>query len=62
MDIRVGDHLLMKKPHPCSGSSFLVLRTGMDLRLRCEKCGHEIMLPRAKAEKQIKSIIREEIN
>ncbi len=60
MDIRAGDRLMMKKPHPCSGSTFLVLRTGMDLRLRCEQCGHEIMLPRAKAEKQIKSIIREE--
>lgn len=60
MDIRVGDHLEMKKPHPCSGRSFLVLRTGMDLRLRCEQCGHEIMLPRAKAEKQIKTITREE--
>ncbi len=60
MDIRAGDRLLMKKPHPCSGSSFLVLRTGMDVRLRCEQCGREIMLPRAKAEKQIKSIIREE--
>lgn len=60
MDIRAGDRLLMKKPHPCSGSSFLVLRTGMDIRLRCEQCGREIMMPRAKAEKQIKSIIREE--
>lgn len=60
MDIRVGDRLAMKKPHPCSGSSFLVLRTGMDLRLRCEKCGHEIMLSRSRAEKQIKSITREE--
>ena len=60
MDICVGDRLMMKKPHPCTGSSFLVLRTGMDLRLRCERCGHEIMLPRSKAEKQIKNIIREE--
>ena len=60
MDIRVGDRLEMKKPHPCSGISFLVLRTGMDLRLRCEKCGREIMIARTKAEKQIKTIIREE--
>lgn len=60
MDIRVGDRLTMKKPHPCAGSAFIVLRTGMDLRLRCEKCGHEIMLPRSRAEKQIKSITREE--
>lgn len=60
MDIRVGDRIEMKKPHPCSGSTFLVLRTGMDLRLRCEKCGHEIMIARIRAEKQIKTITREE--
>lgn len=60
LEIRVGDRLHMKKPHPCSGNIFLVLRTGMDLRLRCEKCGHEIMIVRSKAEKQIKTITRED--
>lgn len=62
MDIRVGDVLVMKKPHPCSADRFAVLRTGMDVRLRCEGCGRELLLPRSKAEKMIKSIIRKEIN
>ena len=59
-DIRVGDRLVVRKPHPCSSDSFLVLRTGMDVRLRCEGCGHEVMIPRAKADKMIKTIIRKE--
>ncbi|MBQ4577867.1 MAG: DUF951 domain-containing protein [Clostridia bacterium] len=50
----------MKKPHPCGERQFCVLRTGMDLKLRCEGCGREVMLPRQKVEKQIKSIIRKE--
>ena len=58
MDIRVGDKLLMKKKHPCGSSGFSVLRSGMDFKLRCEGCGHEIMLPRVKAEKNIKQIIK----
>ena len=63
MDIRVGDVLEMKKPHPCGkpdNKQFLVLRVGMDFKLRCVGCGHEIMLPRSKAEKNIRKIMREE--
>ena len=61
MDVRIGDVLLMKKNHPCGGTKFVVLRSGMDFKLRCEKCGHEIEIPRSKAEKNIKQIIREGI-
>ena len=48
----------MKKEHPCGSKEWLVLRTGMDFRLRCRGCGHEVMLPRSKAEKNIRNIIR----
>ncbi|MDR2654482.1 MAG: DUF951 domain-containing protein [Oscillospiraceae bacterium] len=58
MDVRVNDHLLMKKNHPCGSKEFLVLRSGMDFRLRCVKCGHEFLIPRVKAEKNISKIIR----
>lgn len=60
MDVRLGDVLEMKKPHPCGSKEWLVLRVGMDFRLRCQGCGHEVMLPRSKAEKNIKKIMREE--
>lgn len=59
MDIKVGDVLVMKKNHPCGENQFLVLRVGMDFKMRCLKCNHEIMVPRVKAEKNIKKIIRE---
>ncbi len=60
MDIRVGDILLMKKKHPCGNNRFLVVRSGMDFKLQCEKCGHLVMIPRLKAEKNIKKVMREE--
>ena len=55
----LGDVIELKKQHPCGSDRWLVLRTGMDFRLRCCGCGHEVMLPRSKAEKNIKKIIRE---
>lgn len=60
MDVQVGDCLLMKKAHPCGAKEFEVLRIGMDFKIRCKGCGHEVMLPRLKCEKNIKKIIREE--
>ncbi len=59
MDIAKGDVLVMKKNHPCGANRMLVLRSGMDFRLRCEGCGREFMSPRSKIERNIKSILRE---
>ncbi len=56
MNINVGDILTMKKSHPCGCKDFLVLRSGMDFKLKCQGCSHEIMIARVKAEKNIKSI------
>lgn len=60
MDIRLHDILTMKKQHPCGSNAWEVLRTGADFRLKCTGCGHEVMLPRSKAEKNIKSVSRAE--
>ena len=62
MDISVGDGLQLKKGHPCGSNSFLVLRVGMDFKIRCEGCGREVMAPRVKVEKGIKKIIKEQRN
>lgn len=59
MDVRTQDILIMKKKHPCGSNEFTVLRSGMDFRIKCMGCGREVMLPRSKAEKNIKKIIRE---
>ncbi|WP_297289954.1 DUF951 domain-containing protein [uncultured Flavonifractor sp.] len=58
MDIRVGDVLELKKEHPCGSRQWQVLRVGMDFRLRCMGCSHELMIPRSKAEKSIKKVVR----
>lgn len=60
MDIRLNDILTMKKNHPCGSRNWVVLRTGADFRLRCEGCGHEVWLPRSKAERNIKAVRRAE--
>ncbi len=59
MDIRVGDVLELKKAHPCGSREWKVVRVGMDFKLKCLGCGHEVMTPRSKAEKSIRKVMRE---
>jgi len=59
MDIKVGDVLTLKKKHPCGSNTWLTLRIGADIKLRCLGCGHEIMTPRGKVEKNTKTVERQ---
>lgn len=52
----VGDVIKMRKPHPCGSDSFLILRVGMDFRLKCMGCDHQMMMPRKLVEKSTKKI------
>ena len=56
MELNLGDIVTTKKPHPCGNNQFEVVRVGMDIKLKCVKCQHIVMLPRQKAEKAIKKI------
>ncbi|MCH5320882.1 MAG: DUF951 domain-containing protein [Eubacterium sp.] len=54
MQLELGDIVIMKKPHPCGSKEFEITRLGVDYKLKCCGCGHEVMIPRIKAEKNIK--------
>lgn len=56
MDIAIGDIIKLKKQHPCGSTEWQVLRVGIDFRLKCLGCGHQIMIPRKQVEKNIKNI------
>lgn len=58
MDIRENDILTMKKPHPCGGKRWQVLRSGADFQLRCMSCGRIVEGPRSKFEKSIREVER----
>ncbi len=60
MELKLNQKVELKKQHPCGSKVWTILRVGMDIKLRCEGCGHELMLPRSKAEKAIKKFLSEE--
>lgn len=60
LKIEVGDVIRMKKKHPCGSFTWEVLRVGADFRLKCEGCGHQIMIARSLVEKNTKEIRKKE--
>lgn len=60
MDLQIGDIIKLKKQHPCGSSEWEILRVGMDFRLKCVGCGHQVMLPRKQVEKNIRNVRKKE--
>ncbi len=57
MDIQIGDIVTLKKQHPCGSKEWEVLRIGMDFRLKCLGCDHQVMIPRKQLEKNVRQIV-----
>jgi hypothetical protein len=57
LDIRVGDVVQMRKPHPCGGDRWQVVRIGAEIGIRCLTCNRKVMLPRSDFERRVKRIV-----
>lgn len=53
----LGDVVQTRKAHPCGADRWEIIRTGMDIRIRCQGCGHVVLLPRRRFERAIKRIL-----
>ncbi len=57
--LSIGDVVRLKKQHPCGSFEWEVTRVGMDVRIKCLGCAHQVLLPRAKFEKSIKFFVHQ---
>lgn len=53
----VGDIVTLKKGHPCGENKWEILRTGVDIKLRCLGCDRQIWIPRIDFEKRVRRIL-----
>jgi hypothetical protein len=56
-NVNVGDRVVMRKPHPCGSSEWVVYRVGADIGLRCVGCDRRVMLTRRDFYKAAKQIV-----
>ncbi len=62
MEFQVGQTIRLKKKHPCGANEWEILRVGMDFRLRCCGCGHQVMVSRKLVEKNFKGMTEKGCN
>ncbi len=48
------DVVTLRKPHPCGGARWRIVRLGADIGMRCLTCGHRVLIGRAEFERRIK--------
>ena len=53
----VGDVVRLKKPHPCGGFEWSVVRLGADIGVKCQMCGRRVLLPRRELERRMKLFV-----
>lgn len=53
---KVGDTVITRKPHACGGNKWQITRTGCDYKIKCVKCGREVMLDSDKFHKAVKDV------
>lgn len=54
-DIRIGDIVRMRKPHPCGGTDWRVVRLGTDIGVVCLTCKRKVLIPRGQFVKRVKA-------
>jgi hypothetical protein len=57
VEFRIGDRVQLRKPHPCGGYAWSVVRLGADIGLICATCGRRILLPRSTVERRMKKFL-----
>jgi hypothetical protein len=53
LELRLGDRLRLRKPHPCGSHEWRVVRLGADIGLNCEGCTRRVLLARRDVERRM---------
>ncbi len=57
MEIRLGDIVRLRKRHPCGNDEWEVVRVGADIRIKCLRCQHYVLLGRTTFERRVKAFL-----
>ena len=62
VEISLNDTVRMRKPHPCGGYEWRVVRLGADIGIKCLTCGRRVLLPRSEFERRLKAIVQKAVD
>ena len=58
-EYKIDSIVMMKKEHPCKSNEWKITRLGVDVKIKCLKCGRSIMMPRIDFNKKLKKVLEE---
>ncbi|NMC13216.1 MAG: DUF951 domain-containing protein [Chloroflexi bacterium] len=56
-EIKLDDHVRLRKPHPCGSYDWKIVRLGADIGLECLQCGRRVLLTRRTLAKRLKTVL-----
>lgn len=56
-ELKLGDRVRLRKPHPCGGYTWKIVRLGADIGLECDTCSHRVMLTRRELTRRMKTYL-----
>lgn len=57
MPLSVGDVVELRKPHPCGGRTWRILRVGADIGIECLTCQRYVLVSRRRLESRIQRFV-----
>jgi hypothetical protein len=55
IEFELGELIELRKPHPCGGHTWQVIRLGADIGIECQTCQHRVLVPRRQLSHQMKT-------
>lgn len=59
---KLNDDVIMRKPHACGTNLWTIIRTGVDIKIKCKNCGREIMMDSLEFQRKLKKVVENEKN
>jgi hypothetical protein len=56
-EIQLDDLVRLRKPHPCGGTDWRIVRLGADIGLECLTCNRRVLLDRRTLRRRMKTIL-----
>lgn len=57
---KLNDEVIMRKKHACGANLWTITRMGVDIKIKCNNCGREIMMDRLEFQKKLKKVVEHE--
>lgn len=56
-ELSLDDTVRLRKPHPCGGYIWKIVRLGADIGLECTTCGRRVLLTRRELARRMKLVL-----